>query len=209
MYKKYIKRMLDVLISFVALVVFFPFLLLLMLLVRINLGAPVIFKQKRVGKEERVFTMYKFRTMSEKRDEMGNLLPDEERQTRFGNFLRSTSLDELPELLNILKGDISIVGPRPLLVEYLPFYTERERIRHTVRGGLTVPEVIYGNVTPTWEEQFEYEVKYAENVSFVLDVKIIMHTILILFKRIETNYGSEIRKPLNIERSGESQKEKL
>lgn len=206
MYKKYIKRMLDVVISFVALVVLSPVFLILVLLVRVNLGAPVIFKQKRVGKDERIFTMYKFRTMSDKRDEKGILLPDEQRQTRFGNILRTTSLDELPELFNILKGDISIVGPRPLLVEYLPFYTERERIRHTVRGGLTVPEVIYGNVTPTWEEQFKYEVEYAENVSFFLDVKIMISTFLILVKRIETNYGAEIRKPLNVEREKSSRR---
>ena len=201
MYKHFIKRLLDVILSFVALIIFSPLLLTIAILVRINLGSPIIFSQERVGKDEKIFTMFKFRTMSDKRDEKGELLPDEKRQTKLGNVLRSTSLDELPELINILKGDISIVGPRPLLVSYLPYYTKRERLRHSVRGGLTVPEVIYGNVTPTWEEQFSYEVNYAENVSFMLDLKIIWNTLLILFKRVQTDYGAEVRNPLNVERA--------
>lgn len=202
MYKNYIKRLLDIILSFVALVVLSPLLLVISILVRINLGSPVFFKQERVGKDEKIFTMLKLRTMSDKRDENGNLLPDEQRQTKLGDLLRSTSLDELPELINILKGDISIVGPRPLLVSYLPYYTQEERLRHSVRGGLTVPEVVYGNVTPTWDEQFSYEVDYAKNVSFALDVKIIWKTFLILFKRVQTDYGSEVRNPLNVERAG-------
>lgn len=201
MYKNYIKRLLDIILSFVALVVLSPILLVISILVRINLGSPVFFKQERVGKDEKIFTMLKFRTMSDKRDENGNLLPDEQRQTKLGDLLRSTSLDELPELINILKGDISIVGPRPLLVSYLPYYTQEERLRHSVRGGLTVPEVVYGNVTPTWDEQFSYEVDYAKKVSFMLDIKIIWKTFLILFKRVQTDYGSEVRNPLNIERA--------
>lgn len=200
MYKNYIKRILDIVLSFIALVLFLPLLLAIAVLVRLFLGSPVIFKQERVGKDERVFTMFKFRTMSDRRDINGKLLPDKDRQTKLGDFLRSTSLDELPELINILRGDISIVGPRPLLVSYLPYYTEEERIRHSVRGGLTVPEVIYGNVTPTWEEQFSYEVDYAKHVSFLLDVKIILNTLRILFKRIKSDYGSEVRQPLNVER---------
>ena len=201
MYRNYIKRWIDVLLSSIALIILSPLLIVIAILVRLLLGSPVLFTQERVGKDEKIFTMFKFRTMSDKRDENGELLPDEQRQTKIGDILRSTSLDELPELINILKGDISIVGPRPLLVSYLPFYTDEERFRHSVRGGLTVPEVVYGNVTPTWEEQFLYEVEYAKNVSFLLDLKIIWHTILILFKRVKTDYGSEIRNPLNIERA--------
>lgn len=201
MYPKYIKRMLDFMLSFVALVLLSPVLLILALLIRCKLGTPVIFKQERVGKDEKVFTMYKFRTMTNTRDSHGNLLPDEKRQTAFGDILRSTSLDELPELFNILKGDLAIVGPRPLLVSYLPYYSEEEHLRHSVRGGLTVPEVIYGNVTPTWDEQFRYEIDYAKNVCFLLDLKIIWHTMLILVKRIKYDYGSEIRRPLDEERA--------
>ena len=201
MYRYFIKRLLDIVLSFTALIILSPLLLIIAVLTRINLGSPVIFRQERVGKNEKVFTMLKFRTMSDKRDQNGDLLPDEERQTKFGDILRSTSLDELPELINILKGDISIVGPRPLLVSYLPYYTEKERLRHSVRGGLTVPEVIYGNVTPTWEEQFEYEVDYAQKVSFLLDLKIIWSTIRILFKRVQSDYGSEVRQPLDVERA--------
>lgn len=164
------------------------------------MGAPIFFKQKRVGKHEKIFTMYKFRTMNSKKDLEGNLLPDEQRVTKFGSFLRSTSLDELPELFNILKGDLSIIGPRPLLVEYLPYYTEEERQRHNVRGGLTVPEVLYDNVTPTWEEQFTYEVDYVNNVTFGTDIKILFYTVRNLFKRNKTNYGTYVRKSLIEER---------
>lgn len=201
MYRNCIKRVLDFFLSFVGIIVLSPLLLVIAVLVRLNLGSPILFRQKRVGKDERVFTMMKFRTMSDKRDDRGELLPDEMRHTKFGDLLRSTSLDELPELLNILKGDIAIVGPRPLLVSYLPYYTKEERQRHSVRGGLTVPEVIYGNTNPSWEEQFAYEVDYAKNVSFGLDLKIIWNTVRILFKRVQTDYGSESRKPLDVERA--------
>ena len=201
MYAKYIKRIIDFILSFIAVIVFLPLLLVIAVLVKINLGAPVIFKQERIGLNEKIFTMYKFRTMNDKRDKNGELLPDIYRQTRLGDFLRSTSLDELPELINILKGDIAIVGPRPLLVSYLPYYTEEERLRHSVRGGLTVPEVVYGDVAPTWEEQFSYEVDYTKNISFLLDIKIIWNTVKIIFKRVENDYGSQVRNPLNVERS--------
>lgn len=200
MYALYIKRMLDFILSLSALIILSPILLIIAILVKCNLGSPVIFKQDRVGKNERIFTMYKFRTMSDKKDDNGNLLPDEERQTKFGNLLRSTSLDELPELFNIVKGDLAIVGPRPLLVSYLPYYTKEERSRHSVRGGLTQPEVLYGLVTPTWEEQFRYEIEYAKHVTFLTDVRIILATISIIFKRVETEYGATVRKPLNEER---------
>lgn len=200
MYAKYIKRLIDFILSLITLIMLSPIFLILAILIRVNLGSPVIFKQERVGKDERIFTMYKFRTMSDKKDTTGNLLPDNERQTKLGNVLRSTSLDELPELINVLKGDIAIVGPRPLLVAYLPYYTQKERLRHSVRGGLTVPEVVYGNVTPTWEEQFSYEVEYVKNVSFLLDIKIIWNTFKIIIKRVESDYGTEIRNSLNVER---------
>ena len=201
MYKLFVKRLLDIVLSLFGLIILSPLLLIIAVLVRINLGSPIIFIQERVGKDEKIFTMFKFRTMSDKKDKKGNLLPDEQRQTKLGDILRSTSLDELPELINILRGDISIVGPRPLLVSYLPYYTEEERLRHSVRGGLTVPEVIYGNVTPSWEEQFSYEVEYAKNVNFLLDLKIIWNTVKIIFKRVQTDYGSEVRRPLNVERA--------
>lgn len=200
MYKKYIKRVLDFVLSGIGLIILLPVLLVLSLCVGLNMGFPVLFKQKRIGKDEKEFMMYKFRTMNQKCDADGNLLPDEERVTRLGKFLRGTSLDELPELINILKGDISIIGPRPLLVEYLPYYTEYERKRHHIRGGLTVPEVLYDNVMPTWEEQFQYEVDYVHNVSFLLDLKILFKTVTGVFKRSNDNYGEYIRKSLSEER---------
>ena len=200
MYKNFFKRFFDIIFSFLAIVVLSPILLILSIIVGLNMGWPVFFTQERVGKDEKVFTMLKFRTMSNKKDENGNLLPDEQRLTGFGKFLRSTSLDELPELFNILKGDLSFIGPRPLLVEYLPYYTEEERHRHDVRGGLTVPEVLHDNVTPTWEEQFAYEVEYAQNVTMWTDIKILFCTVKILFKRMKEDYGGEIRVPLTEER---------
>ena len=200
MYKHFLKRLFDFLLSLTAIIVLSPLLLLLCLAVLIGMGRPIFFKQKRVGKNEKIFTMYKFRTMSNKKDENGELLPDHLRVSKLGSFLRSTSLDELPELFNILKGDLAIIGPRPLLVEYLPYYTEEERHRHDVRGGLTVPEVLYGNVTPTWEEQFSYEVDYAKRVSLFLDIKILFYTISNIFKRKKTDYGSDERRSLIEER---------
>lgn len=200
MYRHFFKRFFDFTLSLFAIIILSPILLILSIFVRIKMGAPIFFKQERVGKNEKIFTMYKFRTMNNKKDEDGNLLPDHQRVTKFGKFLRSTSLDELPELFNILKGDLSIIGPRPLLVEYLPYYTEEERHRHDVRGGLTVPEVLKDTVTPTWEEQFACEVDYAKNVSFWLDIKILFYTVRILFKRVRQDYGSEERVSLSQER---------
>lgn len=205
MYRKFLKRPLDIFCSLLAIIVLSPLLLVLFVLVRIKLGAPVLFKQERVGKDKKIFTMYKFRTMIEKRDEYGNQLSDEARLTKFGSFLRSTSLDELPELFNILIGDLSIVGPRSLLVEYLPYYNDFEMERFSVRGGLTPPEVIYGNVQPTWKEQFEYEVDYANNITFLLDVKIIVATIKGVFKRNSLDYGNYVRKSLIAERTASEQ----
>lgn len=200
-YDNGIKRALDFFCAIIVLIVFSPIYLVLFILVRLNLGSPVLFVQERVGRDERIFKLYKFRTMTEKKDENGNLLPDSKRLTRFGSFLRSTSLDEIPEVFNILKGDMSIVGPRPLPTAYLPYYTEDERIRHSVRGGLTQPEVLYGLVNPTWDEQLKYEAEYAGKVTFFTDIKIIMYTVKVLFKRVKTDYGDNIRVALSEERS--------
>ncbi len=183
MYKKYIKRVLDFTLSLIGVIVLSPIMLITAILVRIKLGSPVIFKQQRPGKDEKIFTIYKFRTMTDKKDEQGNLLPDKDRLTKFGKFLRSTSLDELPELINILKGDMSIVGPRPLLVEYLPYYNENEKHRHDVRPGLTGLAQINGRNATSWEKRFEYDVTYTNEVSFILDVKIILATVGKVFKR--------------------------
>ena len=195
MYKHFFKRFFDLLLSLLAVIVLSPILLILSIVVLCNMGAPIFFKQKRVGKNEKIFTMYKFRTMNNKKDENGNLLPDDQRVTKFGKFLRSTSLDEL--------------GPSPLLVEYLPYYTEEERHRHDVRGGLTVPEVLHNNVTPTWEEQFLYETEYAKNVTLWLDIKILLYTIRNLFKRNKTDYGGYVRKSLVEERLQEETMEEV
>lgn len=201
MYKNYLKRCMDIMLGIFAIIILSPVLLLITILVFYYMGQPIIFTQDRVGKNEVIFKMYKFRTMRNNFDKNGEALPDEERLTSFGRLLRSTSLDELPELFNIIKGDMSFVGPRPLLVEYLPYYTNFERQRHLVRGGLTQPEVLYGKVIPTWNEQFAYEVDYVKNISFLLDLKIMLETVSILFKRNAINYGGYVRKSLIEERT--------
>lgn len=183
MYAKYIKRPLDFTLSLIAIIILSPLLLIVAILVRIKLGKPVIFKQQRPGKNEKIFTLYKFRTMTDKKDENGNLLPDEQRLTKFGKALRSTSLDELPELWNILKGDMAIVGPRPLLVEYLPLYNEKQKLRHDVRPGLTGLAQISGRNAITWEEKFKDDLEYVNNITFIQDAKIILKTITKVFKR--------------------------
>lgn len=182
MYAKYFKRMLDFILSLIALIILSPILLIVAILVRIKLGSPIIFKQQRPGKNEKIFTLYKFRTMTDKKDENGNLLPDSERLTKFGKILRSTSLDELPELVNILKGDMAIVGPRPLLVKYLPYYTEEEKHRHDVRPGLTGLAQICGRNNLDWNERFEMDLKYVNSVSFKEDLIIIFKTISSVLK---------------------------
>ncbi len=176
-YEKYIKRLLDIVLSGAALVILSPVLLITAVLVRIKLGSPVIFTQERPGKDEKVFKLHKFRSMTDARDASGNLLPDKERLTRFGAKLRSLSIDELPELWNIFRGKMSIVGPRPLLVKYLPLYNEEQRHRHDVRPGLTGWAQVHGRNLTSWEERFEYDVEYVNNISFALDVKIIIMTI--------------------------------
>ena len=193
MYRLYIKRLLDLILSACALVVLSPVLLVIAILVRWKLGSPVIFCQERPGKDEKIFKMYKFRSMTDARDEDGNLLPDEVRLTKFGRLLRSTSLDELPELWNILKGDMSIVGPRPLLVKYLPLYNDEQRHRHDVRPGLTGLSQAVGDVDMTWERQFQLDVDYADHVSLSGDVKIIVLTVKRVLMRSEHNYGGYVR----------------
>jgi Sugar transferases involved in lipopolysaccharide synthesis len=174
-----------------ALIVLMPLMIIIGILVRINLGSPIIFKQKRPGKNEKIFTLYKFRTMTDKRDIDGNLLPDEYRLTKFGKFLRSTSLDELPELINIIKGDMAIVGPRPLLVEYLPYYTEEEKHRHDVRPGLTGLAQVNGRNAISWEEKLKYDTEYIKKISFYSDLKIIFKTIKKTIKREDILMGNE------------------
>lgn len=183
LYAKYFKRPMDFILSLIAIIILSPVLLILVLLVRIKLGSPAIFKQKRPGLNEKIFTLYKFRTMTDKRDKFGELLPDSERLTKFGKFLRSTSLDELPELFNILKGDMSIVGPRPLLVQYIPLYNEHQKLRHEVRPGLSGWAQVNGRNAISWEEKFNLDVEYVDNVSFILDWKIIFLTLKKVFVR--------------------------
>ena len=182
-YDRYIKRLLDIVLSGCALLVLWPVLLILAVLVRTKLGSPVIFCQERPGRNEKIFKLYKFRSMTDQRDADGNLLPDDVRLTKFGKLLRSTSLDELPELWNIFRGDMSIVGPRPLLVSYLPYYTESERHRHDVRPGLTGLAQVNGRNNLTWEQKFAYDLDYIANISFIGDIKIIFQTALKVVKR--------------------------
>ena|SRR5699024_7631296 len=183
MYEKFFKRMIDIIISGFSLFILSPVFLIVATLVRVKLGSPVIFKQARPGKNEKVFNMYKFRSMTDEKDKNGILLPDEKRLPKFGKMLRSTSLDELPELWNILKGDMSIVGPRPLLVQYLPLYNEYQKQRHKVRPGLTGLAQINGRNAITWEEKFDWDVKYVNKITFKGDFKIILQTIVSVFKR--------------------------
>ena len=183
MYRKYIKRILDFILSLIAIVVLSPVLLIVAMLVRAKLGSPVIFKQKRPGMNEKIFTLYKFRTMTDEKDEEGNLLPDEVRLTKFGKMLRSTSLDELPELFNILKGDMAIVGPRPQLVRDMVFMSDEQRRRHTVRQGLTGLAQVSGRNNISWEDKISYDLEYISNITFCKDCKIIMQTILKVFRR--------------------------
>lgn len=182
-YEKYVKRPQDFVLSLIALVLLSPVLLIVALLVRVKLGAPVIFKQKRPGKNGKVFQLYKFRTMTDAKDKDGNLLSDEVRLTPFGKKLRSTSLDELPELVNILRGDMSIVGPRPLLVQYLPLYNRHQARRHEVRPGFTGYAQVNGRNAITWEEKFDKDVYYVDHISFLGDWHILFKTVKTVLKR--------------------------
>ena len=190
MYRKFGKRFLDVLISGMALILLSPVFLTVAVLVRVKLGSPIIFHQKRPGKDEKIFTLCKFRTMTNAKDEKGNLLPDEVRLTSFGKFLRATSLDELPELWNILKGDMSLVGPRPLLVEYLPYYRREEKLRHSVRPGLTGYAQVNGRNFLGWDHRLEKDVFYVKNLSFLLDLKIIIKTVMVVVKKEDVSVDS-------------------
>lgn len=200
MYKKYIKRFLDVLLSLAAIIILSPLYLILAICVRIWMGKPVLFSQERIGKDEKIFKLYKFRSMTNETDEKGVLLPEKDRLTKFGILMRSTSLDELPELFMILKGDMSVIGPRPQPKFYGPYYTEQERLGHTVRGGLLPPDSLGLEVQCDWETQFQYEGYYAQNVSFLLDLKVFFCTFVILFKRLKHNYGADNRPMLHIYR---------
>ncbi|MCX7760510.1 MAG: sugar transferase [Hydrogenothermaceae bacterium] len=182
-YRSKLKRWIDIFISVLLIIISSPLFILLYLIIRLTLGKPVIFKQERPGLNEKIFTLYKFRTMTDERDENGNLLPDEIRLKGVGKLIRSLSLDELPQLFNVLKGDMSLVGPRPLLVEYLPLYNERQRKRHLVRPGITGLAQVMGRNAISWKEKFEYDVYYVENLSFWLDMKILLLTFLKVIKR--------------------------
>src|SRR5699024_1447310 len=187
LYVKYIKRFIDIVLSVIAIIIFFPMMLIVAILVRLNLGKPIIFKQDRVGLNERIFTLYKFRSMSDKTDEFGELLPKNNRLTKFGKIIRSTSLDELPELFNILKGDMSIIGPRPLLVEYLPRYNNHQKTRHNISPRLSSYAAVNGRASLDWETSVDLDVWYVDNVTFWLDIKIIIKTIVTVFKRENIN----------------------
>ncbi len=183
MYKSFFKRLFDIIISAICLVVLSPFLIILFVLVRCKLGSPIFFPQIRIGKDEKPFKMLKFRTMTNDRDENGNLLPDEKRFTKFGNFLRNSSLDELPEIINVLKGDMTFVGPRPLYPFYLPYYTKEENLRHTVRGGITGLAQINGRALCRWNDRFAYDCKYVKELSFTNDIKILFLTFFKVIKK--------------------------
>lgn len=199
-YNRYVKRIIDIICALLAIIVFWWLYLIVAVLVRIKLGSPIIFKQERPGKidkktgKETIFNLYKFRTMTDKRDVEGNLLPDDVRLTKFGRILRSTSLDELPEAFNILKGDMSVIGPRPLLVEYLPYYTKEEHHRHDVRPGLSGWAQINGrNAIDSWEQRFQYDLEYVKNVSFAFDIKVVLKTIEKVLKRSDIQVGKQIK----------------
>ena len=212
-YALFFKRLIDIIASLFVLILFCWLYAIIAVLVRIKLGSPILFKQNRPGKidpktgKEKIFRLYKFRTMTDERDENGELLPDEVRLTSFGAWLRRTSMDEIPELLNILRGDMSIVGPRPLLTSYLQYYTEEERHRHDVKPGLTGYAQVHGRNYVTWEDKFKMDLWYVEHISFLTDIKILWDTVLVVFKRENIETASKIvhdgvtYQPLDVERS--------
>lgn len=183
LYERYFKRKLDLLCGLAAVIIFGWLYIIIAILVKINLGSPILFRQKRPGKDGKIFEMYKFRSMSNTKNEDGELLPDTERLTKFGRFLRSTSLDELPEAFNIIKGEMSIIGPRPLAVQYLPYYTEEEQHRHDVRPGLSGLAQVHGRNAVSWEEKFAYDIEYVNRITFLGDIKIIILTVKTALKR--------------------------
>lgn len=192
MYKRFFKRIIDFILSAIAVLVLSPILIIFFFLIKIKLGSPVFFRQKRPGLNGKIFEILKFRTMTDERDENGKLLPDRERLTSFGKFLRSTSIDELPELINILKGDMSIVGPRPLLVKYLPLYNKEQRHRHDVRPGLTGLAQVNGRNAISWEDKFKYDLEYVSDITFWGDLKIILQTVLKVFQRADINAKNNV-----------------
>lgn len=194
------KRMFDIISATLLLVVISPFFLVMMILIRFKLGTPVFFTQERTGLHQKKFKLIKFRSMTNEKDESGNLLPDEVRQTKFGGMMRSLSIDELPELLCIIKGDMSVIGPRPLPPTYDAYYTEKELKRFDVRGGLIPPDSVDPEAVISWDKQFEYEAKYAENLSLKNDLNIFFNVFKIIFQRRQTEYGNFVREPLNKER---------
>ena len=194
------KRCFDFISSLLLLIVISPLFLVLALLVRLKMGSPIFFHQVRTGKGMKQFGMTKFRTMTNATDIEGNLLPDEQRQTKFGKWLRSSSLDELPELLNIIKGDMAVIGPRPLPPVYDDYYTEEEKKRFLVRGGLVTPDSVDPSPVISWDKQLQYEADYGENVSLIKDLKIFVGVFRILLRRTETDYGEYVREALNVER---------
>lgn len=202
MYENFIKRIIDILVSASAIIILTPVFIIIAIIVRTQMGSPILFSQDRIGKHEKTFKMYKFRSMTDARDKDGSLLPEDQRLTKTGIMIRSLSVDELPELFSILKGDMSLVGPRPLPTYYGPYFYDEERKRHKVLGGLIPADDISGKVTSSWEEQFKYDVYYAENISFWLDIKVILMTFKILIDRVKTDYGStSIERPhLNVYR---------
>ena len=206
MYKTFFKRCFDIVSSGMALIVLAPILLYTGYLVKTRLGSPVLFTQNRPGKDGKIFKMYKFRSMTDERNKNGELLPDTLRLTQFGKKLRSTSLDELPELINIFKGDMSVVGPRPLAVVYLPYYTEEEMHRHDVRPGLTGLAQVNGRNSLSWEEKFAYDLEYVSNISFMGDMKIIFKTIKKVFIREGIGQGEEAPGSLHILRKGQKRR---
>ena len=192
LYRLYFKRPMDFILSLLAIIILSPVFILTGILVRTKLGSPILFKQNRPGLDEKIFTMYKFRTMTDQKDETGELLPDHIRLTKFGKMLRATSLDELPELFNILKGDMSIIGPRPLLVQYLPLYNDQQQRRHEVRPGLSGYAQVNGRNSISWEDKFDLDVQYVDNVTFINDVKIIMLTLKKVFVKDGISSGSSV-----------------
>ena len=207
-YRSVIKRILDIILALIGLIVLSPVFLIVMVLVRVKLGAPVFFHQDRPGKDGRIFGLLKFRSMTDARDAEGNLLPDAERLPKFGRLLRVTSLDELPEFVNILKGDMSFVGPRPLLVRYLPYYTEEEMHRHDVRPGLTGLAQIHGRNALNWEDRFRYDLDYVEHCSFALDVSIVLQTVGKVLHHSGVQSGAEQTIPdFDVYRRGKERRE--
>lgn len=206
MYRKFFKRFLDIIISLIFILCFWWLYIVIAILVRVKLGSPVLFKQDRPGLNEKIFKMYKFRTMTDEKDKDGNLLPDAERLTKFGKFLRSTSLDEIPEFFNILKGDMSLIGPRPLLVEYLNYYTNNEKKRHNVRPGISGWAQVNGRNSLSWEEKFRFDIEYVENLNFLFDLKIIFLTIKKVLKREDISDFKEENKEIDFDKYREMEK---